>query len=72
MHSNAYKVLAGMNRAGQDTEEGYYKYPLINEHFLPFYDDIGCPLLCKWGKWGLFFLLNCITSYLILLENLVS
>jgi len=29
VHSDAYKVLARMNRAGQDTEKGYYEYPLI-------------------------------------------
>ena len=39
MHSEAYKVLGGMNRAGQEAEEGFNLYTLLSSivQLLPSY-----------------------------------
>ena len=35
VHSEAYKVLGGMNRAGQESEQGYHRYDVEPNNFCP-------------------------------------
>lgn len=76
VHATAYKVLAGINRAGLEDEQGYNYYPLINPTifstllylFIFFYRNLPCRLVCGQGLCGLIFFLNCIASYLIQID----
>jgi hypothetical protein len=74
VYSEAYKVLARMNRAGHETEQGYNDHTLLSN--LVFYELISSFVVLCLVLWLvvdgrlciLIFFLNCMTSYLILLN----
>lgn len=54
MHSEAYKVLARMNRAGHEAEQGYNNHIILSslvysELIFSLHSTAPCPLFGGWG-----------------------